>query len=79
MSLLSYVLQRFYSLTEVLMPQEAQPCDARQCPPVQEALLLGLCLLRCGVLETQLYDAIMARHAGCQARACANRESAQQY
>jgi len=79
MSLLSYVLQSFYSLTKVLMPQESQPCDAPEGLHVREALLLGLCLLRCGVLETRLYDAIVARSEGCPPGAGANRESAQQH
>jgi hypothetical protein len=34
--------------------------DTQGCYVVQEALLLGLCLLRSGALETRLYDAMMA-------------------
>ena len=44
---------------------------------MQEALLLGLCLLRFRVLETRIYDAIMACIEGYPQGACANRESAQ--
>ncbi|HEY7493764.1 MAG TPA: hypothetical protein VIH59_21980 [Candidatus Tectomicrobia bacterium] len=36
------------------------------CHTVQEALLIGICLLRSGVLETMLYDATMAHSEGPQ-------------
>jgi hypothetical protein len=45
------------------MSQEAQPRDNSNCHLLRETLLLGLCLLRSGVLETQLYDATVARVA----------------
>ena len=77
MSLLSYVPHRFYSLIKALRLQEIQPSDKRGCHHVQEALLLGLCLLRFGVLETRIYDTIMARIEDYPQGACTNRESAQ--
>jgi hypothetical protein len=77
MCLLSYVSQRFASLTKVLRPQERQPTDKRECHHVQEAFLLGLCLLRFGALESRLYDTTMARIEGSLQGACANRESVQ--
>jgi hypothetical protein len=43
------------------MAQEAQPRDNSNCHLLRETLLLGLCLLRSGVLETQLHDATVAR------------------
>jgi hypothetical protein len=43
------------------MSQETQPRDKRSCHLLRETLLLGLCLLRSGVLETQLHDATVAR------------------
>jgi hypothetical protein len=61
MALLSYVLQKVYHLTTVLIPQETYPGGARGCPQVQEAILIGLCLSRFGGLETRLYDVIMSR------------------
>jgi len=61
----------------VLRPQEKRPTDKRECHHVQEALLLGLCLLRFGVLETRIYDTIIARSEGSPQGACANRQSAQ--
>ena len=60
MVLLSYVLQKVYHFTTVLIPQET-PSGTRGCPQVQEAILIGLCLSRFGGLETRLYDAIMSR------------------
>ena len=77
MRLLSYVSRRFYSLTKVLRSQERQPSDKRECHPVQEALLLGLCLSRFGALETRIYDTTMARIEGYPQEAGAHRESAQ--
>ena len=61
MVLLSYVLQKLYHLTTVLVPQETHPSGTQGCPPVQEAILIGLCLSRFGGLEARLYDAIMNR------------------
>lgn len=43
------------------MSQESKSGDKGACHPMQEALLLGLCLLRFGAFETMLYDRIMAR------------------
>lgn len=43
------------------MAQEAQPRDHSNCNLLRETLLLGLCLLRSGVLETQLHRATVAR------------------
>jgi len=77
MSLLSYVPHRFSSLTKMLRSQEIQPNDKPEGHHVQEALLLGLCVLRFGVLETRIYDAIMTRIEGYPQGACANRDSAQ--
>lgn len=79
MHLVSYALHKFYRLIQVLMPQETQLSDQRECHHVQEALLLGLCLLRFGVLETRLYDATMARIEGYPQGAGAKHESAQRY
>lgn len=39
--------------------------DRTGCHTVQEALLVGICLLRSGALETILYDATMA-HTPCR-------------
>ena len=61
MALLSWVLQKVYRLTTVLVPQETHPGGTRGCPQVQEAILIGLCLSRFGGLETRLYDAVMSR------------------
>jgi hypothetical protein len=61
MALWSYVLQKVYHLTTVLVPQETPPSGTRGCPQVQEAILLGLCLSRFGGLEARLYDAVMNR------------------
>ena len=61
MALWSYVLQKVYHFITVLVPQETQPGGTRECPQVQEAILIGLCLSRFGGLETRLYDAIMSR------------------
>jgi hypothetical protein len=78
MALLSYVLQKVYRLTTVLVPQEIQPSGTRGCPQVQEAILIGLCLSRFGSLETRLYDAIMSRIESSPQGACTNCESARQ-
>ena len=43
------------------MSQEAPLRDNSNCHLLRETLLLGLCLLRSGVLETQLHDATVAR------------------
>ena len=43
------------------MSQEAQLRDNSTCHLLRETLLLGLCLMRSGVLETQLHDATVAR------------------
>ena len=59
MALLSFVLQKVYHLTTMLVPQETHPSGTRGCPQVQEAILLGLCLSRFGGLEARLYDAVM--------------------
>ncbi len=61
MALWSYVLQKVYHLTTVLVPQETYPSGTQGCPQVQEAILIGLCLSRFGGLETRLYDAVMSR------------------
>jgi hypothetical protein len=61
MALWSYVVQNVYRLTTVLVHPEAHPSDTRGCAPVQEAILLGLCLSRFGGLEARLYDAVMHR------------------
>ena len=61
MALFSYILQKVYHLTTVLLPQETHPSGTRRCPQVQEAILIGLCLSRFGGLEARLYDAIMNR------------------
>jgi len=76
MALWSYVLQKVYHLTTVLVPSEAHPRGTRGCPQVQEAILIGLCLSRFGGLETRLYDAIMSRIECSPQGACTNRESA---
>jgi hypothetical protein len=78
MVLLSYVLQKVYHLTTVLIPQETHPSGTQGCPQVQEAILIGLCLSRFGGLEARLYDAIMNRIENSPQGACTNRESAQQ-
>ena len=72
MALLSYILQKVYCLTTVLIPQETHPGGTRRCPQVQEAILIGLCLSRFGGLETRLYDAIMSRIESAPQGACAN-------
>jgi hypothetical protein len=61
MVLLSFVLQKMYRLTTVLVPQETHPSGTRGCSQVQEAILIGLCLSRFGGLEAMLYDAVMNR------------------
>jgi hypothetical protein len=61
MALLSFVLQKVYHFTTVLVPQETHPSGTRGCPQVQEAILIGLCLSRFGGLEARLYDAVMNR------------------
>lgn len=43
------------------MSQESKSADNMTCHPMQEALLLGLCMLRFGAVETIIYDRIMAR------------------
>jgi hypothetical protein len=43
------------------MSQETQPRDNSNCHLLRETLLLGLCLMRSGVLETHLHDATVAR------------------
>ena len=78
MALLSYVLQKVYHLTTVLVPQETHPSGTQGCSQVQEAILIGLCLSRFGGLETRLYDAIMSRIESSPQGACPKRESAQQ-
>jgi hypothetical protein len=77
MRLLSYVLPRLYGLTKALRSQERRSSDKRECHPVQEALLLGLCLARFGALETRIYDTTMARIEGYPQEACAHRKSAE--
>jgi hypothetical protein len=78
MALLSYVLQKMYRLTTVLVPQETRPSGTRGCPQMQDAILIGLCLSRFGGIETRLYDAIMGRIESSPQGACANHESVQQ-
>ena len=72
MALLSYILQKVYRLTTVLIPQETHPGGTRRCPQVQ-AILIGLCLSRFGGLETRLYDAIMSRIESAPGSLCQSR------
>ena len=79
MALLSWILQKVYRLTTVLVPQETHPSGTQGCPQVQEAILIGLCLSRFGGLEARLYDAVMNRSAESSPQgACTNHESVQQ-
>jgi len=78
MTLWSCILQKVNRFTTVLVPQETPPSSTWECPQVQEAILIGLCLSRFGELETRLYDAIMSRIESSPQGACTNCESAEQ-
>jgi len=78
MTLLSFVLQKVYHLTTVLVPQETHPSDTQRCSQMQEAILLGLCLSRFGGLEARIYDAVMNHSESSPQGACTDRESTRQ-